>query len=216
MVIRQRAIQAEDKQERHDAHPRRGRAAAAALARARRRAWPRSPTRRGSPRARSTSISRARRSCCSRVHERSIDGFFRGADRAGRSGPGRSTLDAMFALTRRHLVDAAAVPAAGGALLRPDGAQHSARGGAGLQAADGRPPASAPARASSAISRHCAPGGGVALLRRSYALIIGLWQMSATPAGRGTARSRRPGDAAGVRLELPGELEARCAHSGRA
>jgi hypothetical protein len=29
------------------------------------------------------------------------------------------------------------------------------------------------------------PGGGVALLRRSYALIVGLWQLSSVQAGEG-------------------------------
>jgi hypothetical protein len=49
--------------------------------------------------------------------------------------------------------------------------------------------------AGSGLERHfptLAPGGGVVLLRRSYALIIGLWQLSSAHAAHGGAPSHCP------------------------
>ena len=88
----------------------------------------------------------------------------------------------MFALTRRHLIDP------------PQFLPLAARC-FGLMA-HSLPPATALAfkhrlatrleRAGAGIERHFqspTPGVGVALLRRSYALIVGLWQMSVAVGG---------------------------------
>ena len=104
MVIRQRAIQAEDKQERHDA-----------ILDAAERLLLRSPDRvanvaevadeAGLAKGTVYLYFPSKEELLLAVHERSIDGFFRDvialveADRAGR----RSTT--MLALTRRHLVE---------------------------------------------------------------------------------------------------------------
>jgi hypothetical protein len=92
----------------------------------------------------------------------------------------------MLALTRRHMVDnplylplatrcfgllAAPMPSAAGAAFMQRMAARMRTAGAGLE-------------------RHfpaLPPGGGVALLRRSYALIVGLWQLSSAHAGDGAA-----------------------------
>ncbi len=124
------------------------------------------------------------------VHERRISGFFHDVI-ALVEADAPVTIDEMLALTPAHR-RAAAVPAARLALLRTDGAQHPARKRDGVQAADG----GAAERAGAGLERHSrrCSGGGVALLRRSYALILGLWQMSATAEG-GAAHCAMPGRA---------------------
>ncbi len=116
------------------------------------------------------------------VHERAIDGFFRAVD-ARLAKPATIAVDEMLDLTRRHLVEpplflplawrcfglmAQGLPAAAAVGFKQRMGERLARAGAGLE-------------------RHFAqlpPGGGVALLRRSYALIMGLWMMSgSTPDG---------------------------------
>ena len=110
------------------------------------------------------------------LHERNMHGFF-AALTALVEGPGPVTLDAMIALTRRHLIApplllqlaarcfgmmAQGIPAAAAAEYRQRVSDRLLRAGAGLE-------------------RHfpeLGPGGGARLLRHSYALIIGLWQMS--------------------------------------
>jgi hypothetical protein len=92
------------------------------------------------------------------------------------------TIEPMFALTRRHLVDpplflplasrcfglmAQGISAESAQAFRQRMAGRLERAGAGLERHFRALPA----------------GGGVALLRRSYALILGLWQMSAGAQG---------------------------------
>jgi len=92
-------------------------------------------------------------------------------------GPGPVTLEAMTVLTQRHLIApplllqlaarcfgmmAQGIPAAAAAQYRQRVSDRLLRAGAGLE-------------------RHfpeLGPGGGARLLRHSYALIVGLWQMS--------------------------------------
>jgi AcrR family transcriptional regulator len=116
------------------------------------------------------------------VHERGIDGFFRAVD-ALLATPSPVAVDDMLALTRRHLVEpplflrlawrcfglmAQGLPTEAAVEFKQRMGERLARAGAGLE-------------------RHfpqLPPGGGVALLRRSYALIMGLWMMSgSTPDG---------------------------------
>jgi len=110
------------------------------------------------------------------LHERNMHGFF-AALTALVEGQGPVTLDAMIALTRRHLIApplllqlaarcfgmmAQGIPAAAAAEYRQRVSDRLLRAGAGLE-------------------RHfpvLGPDGGARLLRHSYALIIGLWQMS--------------------------------------
>jgi AcrR family transcriptional regulator len=110
------------------------------------------------------------------LHERNMHGFF-AALTALVEGPGPVTLDGMIALTRQHLIGpplllqlaarcfgmmAQGIPAAAAADYRQRVSDRLLRAGAGLE-------------------RHfpeLGPGGGARLLRHSYALIIGLWQMS--------------------------------------
>jgi AcrR family transcriptional regulator len=183
MVIRQRAIQAEDKQERHDA-----------ILDATARLLLRSPGRVASVAEVAAEAGLAKgtvylyfhgkEELLLAVHERGIDGFFRQVI-ALVEGPGPVRIDDMLALTQRHLVApplflplaarcfglmAHSVPPAAAVEFKARMAGRMERAGAGLE-------------------RHfgdLAPGEGVALLRHSYALIIGLWQMSAT-AGAGEA-----------------------------
>lgn len=185
MVIRQRAIHAEHKQERHDA-----------ILDAAERLLLRSPERV----ANVAEVADAARLAKGTVylyfpskeelllalHERNIDGFFRAVlALVEREAPVR--FDDMLALTQRYMVDpplflplasrcfglmAQSIPAAAAAAFRQRMSDRLEHAGAGLE-------------------RHfpeLGPGGGVRLLRHCYALIIGLWQMSAagaTACGKG-------------------------------
>jgi len=119
------------------------------------------------------------------VHERNIDGFFRELiDRL--EGDDVVTIDAILALTHRHMVEpplflplaarcfgmmGQGVPTEAAFAFKQRMAQRLQRAGAGL-------------------TRHfpeLADAGGVGLLRHSYALIIGLWQMSGESAGSACA-----------------------------
>ena len=103
MVIRQRAIQAEDKQERHDA-----------ILDAAERLLLRSPERVASVAevAGEAGLAKgtvylyfpSKEELLLAVHERGIDGFFRAGDRAGRGHDGPVRIDDMLVLTQRHLV----------------------------------------------------------------------------------------------------------------
>jgi AcrR family transcriptional regulator len=111
------------------------------------------------------------------VHERNIDGYFRALS-VRLEGDDAVTFDDILALTHRHIVEpplflplaarcfgmmGQGVPSEAAFAFKQRMAQRLQRAGAGLQ-------------------RHfpdLATGGGVGLLRQSYALIIGLWQMSA-------------------------------------
>jgi AcrR family transcriptional regulator len=176
MVIRQRAIQAEDKQERHDA-----------ILDAAERLLLHAPERVASVSEVADEAGLAKGTVylyfpskdelLLAVHERRIDGFFR-AVIARVEQPSAVAIDDMLALTSRHLVEPPLflplasrcfgvmghdIPLETAVAFRQRMAARLERAGAGLE-------------------RHFPqldPGGGVALLRRSYALIIGLWQMSA-------------------------------------
>ena len=105
---------------------------------------------------------------------------------------------------------AAAVPAARGALLRHDG--HRAcrsRPAIAFKQRMARAPDGAPAPGSSAISPSSRRASGVALLRHSYALIIGLWQMSAESAAHRLGCPMDPGERVpGLQLfDYPDELD---------
>jgi AcrR family transcriptional regulator len=111
------------------------------------------------------------------LHERNVAAFF-GELIERAEGPSAPRLDEMLAITHRHMLErplflllasrcyglmAQSIPAAAAAAYRERMAERLARAGAGLE-------------------RHfpqLAPGEGILLLRNSYALIIGLWQLSA-------------------------------------
>jgi AcrR family transcriptional regulator len=180
MVIRQRAMQAEDKRERHDA-----------ILDAAERVLLHSPERVASVAdvADDAGLAKgtvylyfpSKEEMLLAVHERRIDGFFHDVIALVESDA-PVTLDRMFALTRRHIVEpplflplasrcfglmAQSIPPGSAAAFRQRMAARLERAGAGLE------------RHFPALPN----GGGVALLRRSYALILGLWQMSATAEG---------------------------------
>jgi AcrR family transcriptional regulator len=204
MVIRQRAIQAEDKQERHDA-----------ILDAAERLLLRSPDRVANVAevAEEAGLAKgtvylyfpSKEELLLAVHERGIDGFFREVI-ALVEGDGPVRIDDMLVLTQRHLV---APP-----LFLPLAARCF-----GLMA-HSLPPAAALAfkgrmagrleRAGAGLERHfseLAPGEGVALLRRSYALIIGLWQMSATADGNEGCAIAGPGASPVYRWTYAAEVD---------
>jgi len=105
--------------------------------------------------------------------------------------PEPMSLEFMLTLTRRHMVDdpiylplatrcfglmATQVPAEAATAFMERMADRLRAAGAGLE------------RHFSALPA----GGGVALLRRSYALIIGLWQLSAAHSAQGGEPARCP------------------------
>jgi AcrR family transcriptional regulator len=205
MVIRQRAIQAEDKQERHDA-----------ILDAAVRLLLRSPERVASVAEVADEASLAKgtvylyfpskEELLLAVHERGIDGFFRDVIERVEREP-RVEIEAMLQLTRQHLVDpplflplasrcfglmAHSIPLETAAAFKQRMSARLERAGAGFE-------------------RHfqaLPPGGGVTLLRRSYALIIGLWQMSANAAGGVAPCSMTgPGTSPVFVWSYPNELE---------
>lgn len=174
MVIRQRAIQVEEKQERADA-----------ILDAAERLLLRAPDRGASVAevAEEAGLAKgtvylyfpSKEELLLAVHERNIDGFFRPLiARLDSAAP--LTIADVEALTREHIVApplflplasrclgmmAQALPAPAAAAFHERMTGRLRRAGAGLE-------------------RHfpqLAAGGGVALLRHSYALIVGLWQM---------------------------------------
>jgi len=180
MVIRQRAMQAEDKQERHEA-----------ILDAAARLLLRSPERIASMAdvADEAGLAKgtvylyfpSKEELLLAVHERNIDGFFRALiARLGSDAP--VAIKDVLALTHEYMVEpplflplaarcfglmAQSVPAEAALAFKQRMGERLMKAGAGLE-------------------RHFSeldPGGGVALLRHSYALIIGLWQMSAESAG---------------------------------
>jgi AcrR family transcriptional regulator len=184
MVIRQRAIQAEDKQERHHA-----------ILDAAERLLMRSPDRvanmadvadeAGLAKGTVYLYFPGKEELLLAVHERNIDGFFR-ALIARLERPGAVAIADVLALTHEHMVEPPLflplaarcfglmgqhIPADAAIAFKQRMADRLTRAGAGLE-------------------RHftdLAPGDGVALLRHSYALIIGLWQMSGASAAHGAA-----------------------------
>ncbi len=180
MVIRQRAMQAEDKRERHDA-----------ILDAAERVLLRSPERvvNVADVAEEAGLAKgtvylyfpSKDELLLAVHERRVDAFFRDVI-ALVEGPPPVSIGPMFELTRRHIVEpplflplasrcfglmAHNIPAESAVAFRQRMAARLERAGAGLE------------RHFTALPE----GGGVALLRRSYALILGLWQMSAGAEG---------------------------------
>jgi AcrR family transcriptional regulator len=175
MVIRQRAIQAEDKQERHEA-----------ILDAAARLLARSPERIASMADVADEAGLAKgtvylyfpstEELLLAVHERNIDGFFRALiARLERDEPVH--IQDVLALTHEHIVEpplflplaarcfglmAQSIPAEPAFAFKQRMAERLTRAGKGLE-------------------RHfqeLRPGAGLALLRHSYALILGLWQMS--------------------------------------
>jgi AcrR family transcriptional regulator len=204
MVIRQRAIQAEDKRERHDAILD---AAERLLLRSRDRVTSVADVADEAGLAKGTVYLYfpSKDELLLAVHERRIDGFFRDVIALfDRQSP--VDVDAMLELTHRHLVEPP--------LFLPLAARCF-----GLMA-HSIPPETALAfkqrmaarleRAGAGIERHfpaLPPGGGVTLLRRSYALIIGLWQMSADAGGAAHCAVTGPGASPVFAWTYPAELE---------
>lgn len=179
MMVRQRAIHAEHKQERHDA-----------ILDATERLLLRSPDRVANVAevAEEAGLAKGtvylyfpgKEELLLALHERNVAAFF-GELIERAEGPSAPGLDEMLAITHRHMLErplflllasrcygimAQSIPAAAAAAYRERMAERLARAGIGLE-------------------RHfpqLAPGDGVLLLRNSYALIIGLWQLSAASA----------------------------------
>jgi AcrR family transcriptional regulator len=181
MVIRQRAMQAEDKQERYDAILD---AAERLLLRSSDRSANMAEVADEAGLAKGTVYLYfpSKEELLLALHERNIDAFFR-ALIALLETAGPVTIDDVWPLTQRHMIDSPLflhlasrcfsmleqnVPAEAAAAFGARMSERLVRAGAGLE-------------------RHfpeLQPGDGVALLRHSYALILGLWQMAgsiATP-----------------------------------
>ena len=175
MVIRQRAIQAEDKQERHHAILD---AAARLLARSPDRIANMADVADEAGLAKGTVYLYfpSKEELLLAVHERNIDGFFR-ALIARLERDESVKIQDVLALTHEHIVEpplflplaarcfglmAQSIPPEPALAFKQRMAERLTRAGAGLE-------------------RHfpqLKAGAGLALLRHSYALILGLWQMS--------------------------------------
>jgi AcrR family transcriptional regulator len=141
------------------------------------------------------------------VHERRVDGFFRDVIALVEDAAPVS-IEPMLALTRRHLVDPPLfLPLASrchGALAQDvedhDMLAFRQRMAARLE------------RAGAGLEHHfrvLAQGDGVGLLRRSYALILGLWQMSAGTDGENALCAMTgPAPSPVFAWRYPDELEA--------
>ena len=205
MVIRQRAIQAEDKQERHHA-----------ILDAAARLLSRSPERianvaevadeAGLAKGTVYLYFPSKEELLLAVHERNIDGFFRALnERLASDLP--AEIGDVLALTHQHMVEpplflplaarcfglmGQSVPVEAGRAFKQRMAERIGQAGAGLE-------------------RHFPqlnPGDGVALLRHSYALIIGLWQMSAESAKDGLGCPLAGGDVPPIfSYAYPAELD---------
>ena len=179
MAIRQRAIQAEDKQERHEA-----------ILDAAERLLLRSPDRVASVSEVADEAGLAKGTVylyfpskdelLLALHERNVQGFFRSLF-AILDAAAPVTVEHVLALTHRHMVDpplflplasrcfglmAQSIPPQTSLAFKQRMAERLERAGAGLE-------------------RHfpaLGSGQGLALLRHSYALILGLWQMSGATA----------------------------------
>jgi len=204
MVIRQRAIQAEDKQERHDA-----------ILDAAARLLERSPERianmadvadeAGLAKGTVYLYFPSKEELLLAVHERNIDGFFRALiDRLERGAP--VAIADVLALTHEHIVDpplflplaarcfgmmAQGVPPEAALAFKQRMAERLMRAGAGLER----------------HFRELAPGDGIALLRHSYALILGLWQMIGESGGH-CPTSAGPGEVPPIfAISYPADLD---------
>ncbi len=203
MVIRQRAIQAEAKHERH-----------VAILDAAERLLLRSPDHLANVAevAEEAGLAKgtvylyfpSKEELLLAVHERNIDGFFSALIGRLDSGPG-VTIDDILVLTQRHMVEpplflplaarcfgmmGQGVPSDAAFAFKQRMAQRLQRAGGGLER----------------HFPHLPAGAGVALLRQSYALIIGLWQMSADSGGGGCTVDLASVDAAVFGTRYPDEL----------
>ena len=189
MVIRHRAVLAEDKQERHHAILD---AAARLLARSPDRVANVAEVADEAGLAKGTVYLYfpSKEELLLALHERNVAGFFE-AMIARLERPEPVTLDFMLALMRRYMVDdptylplatrclglmATQMPTEAAAAFMERMTDRLWSAGAGLE-------------------RHfptLPPGGGVVLLRRSYALIIGLWQLSSAHAAHGGEAAHCP------------------------
>lgn len=199
MVIRQRAVLAEDKQERHHA-----------ILDAAERLLARSPERVANVAEVADEAGLAKgtvylyfpgkEELLLAVHERHAEQFFRAlVERLAQPAP--ITLDDMMRLTQAHFLDrpaflplatrclgimATEVPAETAAAFQQRMAERMQAAGAGLE-------------------RHfpeLAAGAGVTLLSRSFALIVGMWQLS-------WSHAAHDGPACGIRTEdFPREVAA--------
>jgi len=175
MVIRQRAIQAEDKHERQQAILD---AAARLLARSPDRIANMADVADEAGLAKGTVYLYfpSKEELLLAVHERNIDGFFR-ALIARLARDERVRIEDVLALTHEHIVEppmflplaarcfglmAQSIPPETALAFKQRMAERLMRAGAGLER----------------HFRQLQPGSGLALLRQSYALIIGLWQMT--------------------------------------
>jgi AcrR family transcriptional regulator len=179
MVIRQRAIQAEDKQERYNA-----------ILDAAERLLLRSPDRVANVAEVADEAGLAKgtvylyfpgkEELLLALHERNIGGFFDALfvllERTQPVG-----IDDVLALTHEHMIDPPLfLPLAARCL-----ANMSQSVPAQAATAFGQRLGERLARAGAGLERHfrqLPPAGGVALLRHSYALILGLWQLSGAEA----------------------------------
>ena len=175
MAIRQRAIQAEDKQERREAILD---AAASLLMRSPERIASMADVADEAGLAKGTVYLYfpSKEELLLAVHERNIDGFFRALiARLGNDEP--VAIRDVLALTHEHIVDpplflplaarcfglmAQSIPPQAAIAFKQRMGERLMRAGAGLER----------------HFRELSPGQGVALLRHSYAVILGLWQMS--------------------------------------
>jgi len=189
MVIRQRAIQAEDKQERHHAILD---AAARLLARSPERIANMADVADEAGLAKGTVYLYfpSKEELLLAVHERNIDGFFAALiARLAQDEPVR--IQDVLALTHEHIVEpplflplaarcfglmAQSIPAEPAIAFKQRMGERLTRAGAGLERHFGQMKA----------------GSGLALLRQSYALILGLWQMSAHSLCPGGAATHEP------------------------
>jgi AcrR family transcriptional regulator len=206
MAVRQRAIQAGEKQERHDA-----------ILDAAERLLLRSPDRLASVAEVADEAGLAKgtvylyfaskEELLLALHERNVRGFF--AALVELLDGGRAlAVDQILALARRHMVDpplflplasrcfalmAQSIPAETAVAFRQRMAERLQRAGAGLE-------------------RHfpvLAPGDGLVLLRHSYALIVGLWQMSGATGACPAAGTLSPAGAVppALAFSYPAELD---------
>ena len=200
MVIRQRAVHSEDKQERHHA-----------ILDAAERLLTRAPVRVANVAEVADEAGLAKGTVylyfpskdelLLAVHERHVDDFF-GALNALLAAPEPASLGAILALTRTHMVERPTflplatrcfglmeteIPQPIALAFKGRMAERLGTAGAGLERHFPELPA----------------GGGIALLRHSYALIVGLWQMAAHSAGLPAG----PASCSVDPLDYPVELE---------
>ncbi|MEO5700827.1 MAG: TetR family transcriptional regulator [Casimicrobiaceae bacterium] len=178
MTIRQRAVHAEDKHERHDA-----------ILDAAQRLLTRAPDRLASMAdvADEAGLAKgtvylyfaSKEELLLALHERGIDAFFRGVIARAEDRKSIAVAD-VLALTREHML---APPLFLPLATRCFAAMAQAVPSEAAQAFKSRMRARL-ARAGASLERHfpeLGKGGGVGLLRHSYALVLGLWQLSAAP-----------------------------------